>query len=272
MTSAIKKFGASREKIYEIIFRADTPAGKFFDVVLLAFIVASVLTVILESVPTLNRNYLIAFRLLEWLFTIFFTIEYILRIYCVYKPWRYITSFYGIIDLLAIVPTYLSFFIAGSQSLLVIRAFRLLRVFRIFKLGSFMRQGSVIMQALYQSRSKILVFLYFIFLMVIIIGSLMYFLEGDVNEEFDSIPRSIYWAVVTLTTVGYGDISPITNIGQFVAALVMIMGYAVIAVPTGIITREFLSTGKVNQKVCHHCSKEGHDANAHFCKFCGGEL
>ncbi len=272
MTSSVKKFGPSREKLYEVIFRADTPLGKLFDVVLLAFIVASVLTVTLESVPSLNRNYLRLFRFLEWLFTIFFTIEYALRIYCVYRPWKYITSFYGIIDLLAILPTYLSLFIAGSHSLVVIRALRLLRVFRIFKLASFMRQGSVIVQALQQSRSKILVFLYFIFLMVVIIGALMYFIEGDVNTEFDSIPRSIYWAIVTLTTVGYGDISPITSIGQFIAALVMIMGYAVIAVPTGIITKEIITSEKINQQVCHHCSREGHDTDANYCKFCGGEL
>ena len=267
-----KIFSPNREKIYEVIFRADTPSGKLFDVVLLIFIVGSVLAVTLESVPSLDAKYGALFRTFEWIFTIFFTIEYILRIYSVYRPFRYVTSFYGIIDLLAILPTFLEFFIVGSHSLVVIRALRLLRVFRIFKLGSFMRQGTIIMHALRASRSKIFVFLYFILLMVIIIGSFMYLVEGAVNEKFDSIPRSIYWAIVTLTTVGYGDISPITNVGQFTASLVMILGYAVIAVPTGIITKEFISPGKVNQRVCHHCSKEGHDQNANFCKFCAGEL
>ena len=272
MTVQRKKFGRRREKIYEVIFKADTPDGKLFDIILMIVIVASVLTVTLESVPFLNRRYGLLFKVLEWIFTGFFTIEYVLRLYSVYRPWKYATSFYGIIDLLAILPSYLSLVIAGSHSLMVIRALRLLRVFRIFKLGSFMRQGTVISRALIDSRSKILVFLYFIFLMVIIIGSLMYFVEGSVNDEFDSIPRSIYWAIVTLTTVGYGDISPDTSLGQFIAALVMILGYAVIAVPTGIITKEIITSSNVNHRVCHHCSREGHDDNAHFCKYCGGEL
>ncbi len=268
-----KKFGPARERIYEIIFEADTPAGKFFDVALLLFILASVITVILESVPILHDNYLTLFLTLEWLFTIFFTIEYVLRLYSVYRPIKYATSFFGIIDLLAILPTYLSIFVVGSQSLIAIRALRLLRVFRIFKLGSLMRQGNMIMLAMRRSRGKIIVFLYFILVMVIIIGSVMYFVEGRAGSGFDSIPRSIYWAIVTLTTVGYGDITPATNVGQFLSAMVMIMGYAVIAVPTGIVSAEVINADKkVNCQACPHCSKEGHDDDATYCKYCGEHL
>ncbi len=246
--------------------------GKLFDIILLIVILVSVITVILESSPALGQTYKKIFLALEWSFTIIFTIEYFLRLYSVYRPWKYATSFFGVVDLLAILPTYLSFFIVGSQSLVVIRALRLLRVFRIFKLGTYLSQGSIILKALQESRSKIFVFLYFILLMVVIIGSVMYFLEGPVNEGFDSIPRCIYWAIVTLTTVGYGDITPTTNIGQFISALVMILGYAVIAVPTGIVTKEIIASENIDHRVCHHCSKEGHDINASYCKFCGEEL
>ncbi|NND33557.1 MAG: ion transporter [Saprospiraceae bacterium] len=266
-------FSVNRTKMYEIIFESDTPAGKFFDIALFVFIIISVITVLIESVNYYHDNYYRLLRTIEWILTFFFTIEYILRLYCVRKPWKYATSFYGIIDFLAILPSYLAIFIVGGQSLMVIRALRLLRVFRIFKLGSFMVQGNVILQSIRQSRNKIAVFLYFIVIMVTIIGSLMYFLEGDVNEAFDSIPTSIYWAVVTLTTVGYGDITPVTSIGKFMSALVMILGYAVIAVPTGIVSASLINPSrKVNGQACPHCSKEGHDNDASYCKYCGGDL
>lgn len=263
-----------RERLYQVIFEADTPAGKTFDVALLIAILLSVVVVMLETTNTFgakNHNLLLA---IEWILTVFFTIEYALRLYCVYKPVKYATSFFGIVDLLAILPTYLSLFIIGSQSLIVIRVLRLIRVFRIFKLANYMRQGRIIMIALRRSAPKLAVFILFVTLLVIIIGSVMYLVEGGVNEEFDSIPRSVYWAVVTLTTVGYGDISPHTDFGQFLAALVMMLGYSVIAVPTGIVSVE-LARKESNPHVntaCHACGKEGHEGDAHFCKFCGSHL
>lgn len=270
-----RRLSPLQAKLYEIIFEADSPAGKTFDVWLLIMIVASVLTVFLESIPSLGQQYSTIFYGLEWVFTIFFTIEYGLRIYCALRPLRYVRSFYGIIDLLSILPTYLSLLIPGSQVGAVIRVLRLLRVFRVFKLHNFLNQGDVISQALIRSRQKIAVFLYAVFLMVIVIGSFMYLIEsnGPAADRFDSIPRGIYWAIVTITTVGYGDISPATTLGQFVAALVMIAGYAIIAVPTGIVSAELVAANRpYNTKVCPHCMEEGHDEDAEHCKYCGGEL
>lgn len=262
-----------RSRIYEIIFESDTPAGKSFDVGLFIFILISIVVVLMESVETYRVRYQVLFRTVEWILTIIFLIEYLLRLYSVRKPLRYALSFYGIIDLLAILPSFLAFFITAGQSLIVIRALRLLRVFRIFKLGSFMAQGNVIMESINQSKGKIAVFLYFIVILVLIIGSMMYVIEGGRNQAFDSIPTSIYWAIVTLTTVGYGDITPSTNIGKFMSAVVMILGYAVIAVPTGIVSASMINQSrKVNGQACPHCSKEGHDNDASFCKYCGGTL
>lgn len=262
-----------RDQIYEIIFESDTPAGKNFDVALFVFIIISIIVVLFESVESYRINHQNTFRMIEWGLTFIFLIEYLLRLYAVRRPLNYALSFYGVIDLLAILPSFLAFFISAGQSLIVIRALRLLRVFRIFKLGSFMAQGNVIMESINQSKGKIAVFLYFIVILVLIIGSFMYVLEGDRNEAFDSIPTSIYWAIVTLTTVGYGDITPVTNIGKFMSAVVMILGYAVIAVPTGIVSASMINQSrKVNGQACPHCSKEGHDNDARFCKFCGGEL
>ncbi len=264
-----------KEKIHEIIFEADTPEGKTFDIVLMVLILMSVGVVLLESVEPLNAKYGLLFFILEWFFTIFFTIEYVLRIYCVYRPAKYALSFYGIVDLLSIVPTYLSLLITGSHYLVVIRALRLLRVFRIFKLVKFLNEGNIIIRALINSRAKIMVFMLFILLMVTILGSMMYLIEGQENHaQFDSIPRSIYWAIVTLTTVGYGDISPVTNFGQFLASFVMLLGYAVLAVPTGIVSAELVKDKiqfalKNNTQACRYCSKEGHDDDAKYCKFCG---
>jgi voltage-gated potassium channel len=261
-----------KEKIHEIIFEADTPMGKAFDVILIVAIIASVVVVMLETVQDLQVNYRQIFIILEWVFTIFFTIEYSLRLYCVYRPMKYATSFYGIVDLLSILPTYLSFFFAGFHSLMVIRALRLMRIFRIFKLGHFMNEGAVLVEAMKASRVKITVFLIFISLLVTIIGAVMYLVEGgEPDSNFTSIPKSIYWAIVTLTTVGYGDIAPVTHLGQFLAAAVMILGYAVIAVPTGIVTNELLREvkGANNTQACRYCAKEGHDDDAKHCKYCG---
>jgi len=269
------KLSPIREQIHEIIFEADTPAGKGFDIGLLILILASVLVVMLESVDRINEQYEEVFRAMEWIFTGLFTVEYLLRLYCVHRPMRYATSFFGIIDLLAILPTYLSIFFAGTQYLLVIRGLRLLRIFRIFKLGHFMSEGEIIIKAMRASRAKITVFLFFILLVVIIIGSVMYLVEGGQNPAFTSIPRSIYWTIVTLTTVGFGDITPQTELGQFLSAIIMILGYAVIAVPTGIVSAEFIESQRkdyIDTRSCRSCGNEGHDADASHCKYCGSEL
>ena len=244
-----------KEKVHEIIFEADTKAGKWFDIILLILIVASVLVVSLETVESLNLKHGTLFLWLEWIFTIFFTIEYGIRIYAVRKPSKYIFSFYGIIDLLAILPLYLSLFIVAGKHLIIIRVMRLLRVFRIFKLGSFLQHGNVIVNSLKESRAKITIFMYFVLLSVIVFGAVMYMVEGGINTGFDSIPRSIYWAIVTLTTVGYGDISPITPMGQFIAACIMILGYA-----------------KISTQACRYCGYDGHDYDAIHCKYCGEKI
>jgi len=260
-----------KERIHEIIFEADTPIGKFFDISLMIMIITSVIVVMLESVGELQANYRQVFSILEWIFTIFFTIEYGLRLYCVYSPIKYAKSFYGIIDLFSILPTYLSLLIPGTHTLMVIRALRLFRIFRIFKLAHFLKEGHIIIQALKASRAKITVFLVFILLVVMIMGSSMYLIESGANSGFTSIPRSIYWAIVTLTTVGYGDIAPQTPVGQFIAAVIMIMGYVVIAVPTGIVSSELFNQKELqhNTQACRYCAQEGHDDDAIHCKYCG---
>lgn len=256
-------------KLYEIIFEADTPAGKWFDIVLLWAIIISVLVVFLESISELRNQFGALFYYLEWFFTILFTLEYILRIISVKKASGYIFSFYGIIDVLAIIPTYLSLVIAGSQYFLVIRILRLLRVFRIFKLTHMMKQATILKRALVASRGKIAVFLFAVLTLVVVVGAVMYVVEGP-EHGFTSIPFSMYWAIVTMTTVGYGDVSPQTPLGQIFASIVMIMGYAIIAVPTGIVSVEIADvTRKTTMQVCPACLKEGHDADAKFCKHCG---
>ena len=261
-----------RNKLYEIIFEADTPAGKWFDIFLLWAILISVLVVFLESISELRSSYGDIFYYLEWFFTILFSIEYILRIISTKKPFGYIFSFYGIIDVLAILPTYLSLVIAGSQYLLVIRILRLLRVFRILKLTHMIRQATILKRALIASRGKIAVFLFAVLTLIVIIGAVMYVIEGPENG-FTSIPFSMYWAIVTMTTVGYGDISPQTTIGQIFASFVMIMGYAIIAVPTGIVSVEIAAvTKKSSAQVCPSCFKEGHDLDAKYCKYCGSSI
>jgi len=265
-----------RARLHEIIFEADTPAGKAFDVLLLAAILLSVLVAMLDTVAVVHDRYGALLYGIEWFFTILFTIEYVLRFSCVRHPHRYATSFYGVVDLLAVLPTYLSLVIAGTQSLLVVRVLRLLRIFRVFKLARYLRASSVLWQALKASRPRITVFLLTVFTLVIVVGTLMYLIEGSANG-FTSIPRAVYWAIVTMTTVGYGDIAPRTVLGQALAAMVMIMGYGIIAVPTGIFSVELVAAArqqerKVTTQVCPGCAKEGHDADAVHCKFCGSRL
>jgi len=261
-----------KKLLYEIIFEADTPAGKFFDIALLFTILLSVALVMLESVPAIRDKHQIILKTSEWVITAIFTVEYVLRILIVKKPYRYIFSFYGIIDFLSVIPTYLSLFIIGSHSLVVIRVLRLLRVFRILKLTRYSIAGKSLGRAMWASREKISVFIFFVIILVVIIGTIMYMVEGEVHG-FTSIPRSIYWAVVTLTTVGYGDISPATSLGQFLASIVMIMGYAIIAVPTGIVTAEIIKPSlKNNSQVCPVCMHESHDDDATFCKKCGSKI
>lgn len=262
-----------RSALHEVIFEADTPAGKVFDVLLIVSILASVVAVMLDSMGAVRQEYGRLLYLTEWVFTLLFTAEYALRLLCVGRPFKYAVSFYGVVDLLAIIPTYLSLILPGSQYLLVIRILRILRIFRILKLVSYLGEARLLMQALRASRRKVAVFLFTVLTLVVIFGSLMYVIEGA-KSGFTSIPRSIYWAIVTLTTVGYGDISPQTALGQALASLVMILGYSIIAVPTGIVTVEMSHTfgRKVSTQVCPECSAEGHDADARHCKFCGARL
>jgi len=262
----------SRDKLYEIIFEADTRTGKYFDVVLLVIIIISVLLVMLESVPGIRKNHHELLVSFEWIITGIFTLEYITRIVIVKKPWRYIFSFYGIIDFLAVIPSYLGLLVISYQSLMVIRVLRLLRVFRILKLTRYTAAGRTLARAIWNSREKISVFIFFVLILVIIIGTIMYLVEGEAGG-FKSIPVSIYWAIVTLTTVGYGDISPVTPFGQFLASIVMIMGYAIIAVPTGIVTAEMIRPStRTNTQVCSNCLLDRHDDDALYCKKCGEKL
>jgi voltage-gated potassium channel len=262
-----------RTQLHEIIFEADTKAGKLFDIVLIISILISVVAVMLDSIKLIHDKHGDLLYLIEWFFTILFTIEYVLRLATVYYPFRYAISFFGIIDLLAIVPTYLSILLPGSQYFMVIRILRVLRIFRVLKLVKYVAEARTLTRALKSSKRKILVFLFAVLTIVVVFGSLMYLIEGE-EHGFTSIPRGIYWAIVTLTTVGYGDISPQTPTGQALAAIIMIMGYSIIAVPTGIVTAELtqLRQQKVSTQACRACSAEVHDSDAKFCKYCGAEL
>jgi len=262
-----------RTIFHEVIFEADTPAGKRFDVLLIVSILTSVAVVMLDSISAVQLHYGTLLYAIEWFFTLIFTTEYILRLMCVGRPLKYAVSFYGVVDLLAIIPTYFSLFLPGSQYLLVIRILRILRIFRILKLVPYLGEARRLMKALRASGRKIAVFIYTVLTLVVIFGSMMYVIEGGVNG-FTSIPRSIYWAIVTLTTVGYGDISPQTILGQALASMVMILGYAIIAVPTGIVSVEISQafSRKVSTHACPECSAEGHDVDARHCKFCGAVL
>lgn len=263
-----------RSRLHEVIFESNTSAGKIFDVFLLILILASICVVMLDSVASIHASYGDIFFIIEWVFTIIFTIEYLLRIIAVKRPVLYIISFLGLVDLMAIAPMYLSIFLSGAQSLLVLRALRLLRIFRIFKLTHFLSEMSFLGAALRSSVKKISIFMLVVIAIVVILGSIMYLVE-PAEHGFTNIPESIYWAIVTITTVGYGDIAPVTPAGKFIASVIMLIGYGIIAVPTGIITTEIalLSRSKTRgHEACPGCGREGHDEDAVFCKFCGEKL
>ncbi|WP_127124865.1 ion transporter [Pseudoflavitalea rhizosphaerae] len=261
-------------KLHEIIYESEKPEGKAFDIALLVCILISILVVVLDSVDNLHQKHGKLFFVLEWFFTIVFTIEYILRLICIRKPYKYIFSGFGIIDLLAIIPSYLSILFAGAQSLLVLRALRLLRVFRIFRLVHFLSEMRFLSVALLNSLRKISIFILFVLTIVTILGSIIYLVEGP-EHGFTSIPQSIYWAIVTITTVGYGDVAPATPLGKFIASFIMLLGYGIIAVPTGIVTTEMalaVKSRRHDNRACPSCGKDGHEHDAGFCKFCGGKL
>lgn len=264
-----------RARLHEIIFEADTRAGKWFDSVLIVAILLSVVVVMLASVPRINARYGTWLYAAEWFFTLLFTVEYAIRMMCVVRPVRYARSFFGVVDLLSFLPTYLSLIIPGAESLLVVRSLRLLRIFRVFKLGRMLSEAGALRDALLASRAKVLVFIMTVLILTTIMGALMYVVEGTSNAGFDSIPQSVYWAIVTMTTVGYGDATPLTPLGKILAAIMMIMGYSLIIVPTGIVSAELaLSHGKrrIARQSCPNCLAEDHEADATFCKHCGTKL
>lgn len=267
-----------RRKLHEVIYEADTPAGKLFDIVLLLVILLSVVLVMLESVKSLNAKYFDWFYTTEWIITIAFTIEYILRIITVKRPKHYIFSFYGIVDLLSTIPTYLTLLVGGQNLFLAVRALRLLRVFRILKITRYIGESNKLVKALKDSRPKIMVFLFAVFVLCIIMGTVMHLVEGE-QGGFDNIPISIYWCIVTLTTVGFGDIHPITPAGQAIASVIMILGYGIIAVPTGIVSAEYTKDSKgqtipvnINSQVCPVCNESKHMDDAKYCHNCGSKL
>lgn len=262
-----------QHKVQEVIYGTETSKGKAFDIILLFVILISIVVVMLESVPELNQHYYTTFYSIEWVVTALFTIEYILRIVSLQKPLSYVFSFMGIVDLLSLLPTYVGLMVDGTESLMVIRSVRFLRIFRVLKLSRFMLGADILGKALYQSRHKIIVFLITILTIVIIMGGLMFVIEPR-EAGFTSIPRSVYWAIITITTVGYGDIAPITPVGQAIASLIMLFGYAIIAVPTGIVSAELTSIKKdyVKLHACPNCGMTGHEKEAKFCSSCGTEL
>jgi len=264
-----------KHRLYQIIFEADTKLGRRFDIFLILLIILSIIIVMIESddtiLPQANKWIVIA----EWAVTLLFTAEYCLRIWIVNKPRKYIFSFFGIIDLLAILPTYLGLFFGGAQVLLVVRSLRLIRIFRVLKLTRYVKEASALWSALVTARNKIGIFLFVVLILVTILGTVMHLIESPYNEGFRSIPESLYWAIVTLTTVGYGDIAPVTVFGKFVAGFIMIIGYSIIAVPTGIVTSELVrndKNGETNTRTCHSCLHEGHDVEAIYCKYCGCKI
>ncbi|WP_406684055.1 ion transporter [Seonamhaeicola sp. MEBiC1930] len=265
-----------KTKLHEIIYEADTKPGKLFDVILLFVIIASIILVMLESVDSFDSKYHNFLNISEWVITILFTLEYIARIITVKNPIKYIFSFYGIIDLLSTIPKYLSLLLTGTHTLVALRALRLMRIFRILKLTRYIGESTNFLRALRVSRAKISVFLSFVFILCIILGTVMYLVESDKNSDFTSIPRSVYWAIVTLTTVGYGDIAPATALGQFIASLIMIMGYGIIAIPTGIVGAEMSRSERkkipTNTQSCSNCLSNEHRDEADFCYNCGEKL
>lgn len=268
------KLSPWRESLNDIIFGAETPLGKSFDIVLIIMIILSIIMVMLDSVEVMQIRYVEFFYIGEWFFTLLFTIEYLLRLICVRKPWRYIRSFFGVVDLLSILPTYIGLLIPSVKYMLALRVLRLLRVFRVLKLSEYMQEAHVLMNALDHSFRKIAVFLYVVLTLVIVFGSLMYVVEGS-ESGFTSIPKSVYWAIVTLTTVGYGDIAPQSPLGQMIASAIMIMGYGIIAVPTGVYSAELFKqyqADKITNDACPDCGATGHDFDASYCKYCGHPL
>jgi len=279
-----------KSKLHEIIYEADTPAGKLFDVVLLIAILASIILVMLESINSFDERYHTFLNISEWIITILFSLEYIARIITVNKPIKYITSFYGIIDLLSTIPKYLSLIFVGTHALVALRALRLLRVFRILKLARYMGASNQLTSAIKASRAKISVFLFAVVIAAVIFGTIMYLVEGEENG-FTNIPKSVYWCIVTLTTVGFGDIAPQTPLGQFIATIIMVLGYGIIAVPTGIVSAEYTKASEtdskkkftdeertfvekltLNTQSCANCLAEKHQDNADFCHKCGFKL
>ncbi|WP_228851962.1 ion transporter [Aegicerativicinus sediminis] len=279
-----------RDRLHEIIYEADTPEGKLFDVILLIAIIASIILVMLESIKHIDQRWHSVLDAGEWIITILFSFEYIARIICVRKPMKYVTSFYGVIDLLSTIPKYLSLIIAGTHALVALRALRLLRVFRILKLARFLGASNYLINALKASRAKILVFLFAVMILAVIFGTIMYLVEGEENG-FSNIPKSVYWCIVTLTTVGFGDIAPVTPLGQFIATIIMILGYGIIAVPTGIVASEYtsqtnsskgqkpndaalnpMSSVQLNSQSCPNCLADNHKDGAEYCYNCGYKL
>jgi voltage-gated potassium channel len=263
-----------RESLNEIIFGAETHLGKSFDLVLILMIILSIIVIMLDSVATIQTNYVQWLYFSEWFFTVIFTVEYLLRLICVRKPWLYVRSFFGIVDLLSILPTYIGLLIPGVNYMLTLRVLRLLRIFRVLKLSEYLQEAHVLMDALANSFRKITVFLYVVLTFVVVFGSLMYVVENN-ESGFTSIPKSVYWAIVTLTTVGYGDITPQSTLGQMIASTIMIMGYGIIAVPTGIYSAELFKShqaGKITNDACPDCGATGHDFDANCCKYCGHSL
>jgi len=260
--------------MHVIIYEADTPAGKLFDIILLFLIIASIVLVMLESVESYGTKYAHFFNYAEWAITILFSLEYFARIISIKKPKSYVFSFFGVIDFLSTIPKYVSFFFGGAHALVALRALRLLRVFRVLKLARFVGESENLINALKASRARISVFLLAVLSIAVILGSLMYLIETNQDSGFDSIPRSVYWAIVTLTTVGYGDIAPVTPIGQFIASIIMILGYAIIAIPTGIVSVEYSKNNKIHTSTqsCPHCNATDHNDEAEFCYSCGESL
>lgn len=262
-------------KLYVIIFQANTPMGVLFDVILFLLILINILFLLLESVQSISLEYAMVFRISDYFFFVIFIAEYILRLLCVKRPRQFMLSFYGIIDALAILPFFLEFFFPQMHVLMIIRSFRFLRIFRIFKMVKFLDESRMMIFTLIRSFRKIIIFLSFVLVLTFFLGSLMYVIEFKYNSDFNSIPQSIYWAIVTITTVGYGDVTPVTMLGKALASFIMILGYAIIAVPTGIISAEMIrdrNSKKIDEKECVHCKAKSHKVNAGYCWNCGKDL
>lgn len=265
-----QKISSVRNRLSTIIFGTDTPAGRLFDLVLIYSILISVAAVVLDSVSALHQRFGMWFFYIEWFFTLLFTVEYVVRVYISARPLKYIFSFFGLVDLISVLPSYLALIVTGANYLLIIRTVRVLRVFRVLKLVRYMSEASLLMRSLYMGRRKIVIFFFTVIVLSIIFGCLMFLIEGP-EHGFTSIPRSIYWTIVTITTVGYGDITPQTVLGQFISVLAMLTGYSIIAIPTGIVTAELATElGRMrSQKVCPGCGRAGHEEDARYCKYCG---